>query len=109
LEKKSNNAVDNKCFLGWFQVLGPSLVGVQKAGCVMFGITGTGLGSTQPGFLAGAGTPDLEPRRDRQTALLVDVELGTRSQFLGTFQSSINEACKNCRHACKYYFFPNEE
>ncbi len=60
----------------------------------MFGITGTRLGSTNQAFFAGAGTPDLGPRRDRQTALLVDVELGTRrSQFLGTFQSSIDEAC----------------
>jgi hypothetical protein len=50
------------------------------AGCVMFGITGTGLGGTTRLFAA-AGTPDLDLGGET-TLLVVDVELGTRSHSI---------------------------
>jgi hypothetical protein len=46
-----------QAFLAGFQVLGPSLVGLQQPGCVMFGITGTGLGTTR--LFAGEPEPQI--------------------------------------------------
>jgi hypothetical protein len=76
------------CF-GWFQVLGPSLVGVQQQVCVMFGITGTGLGSTR--LFSWSWNPRSGPRRDSPPG-----GCGTRytSSQLSRHISSINEACK---------------
>jgi hypothetical protein len=52
LEKKSNAVDKQVVFLGWFFRfwVPPPLLELQKAGCVMFGITGTGLGSTNQSF-----------------------------------------------------------
>lgn len=58
-------------FSGWFQVLGPSLVGVAEGRLcdVWNNWNKIGKHPTRAFWL------ELEPRRDRQTTLLVDVEL----------------------------------